>query len=942
MRNAMLTLLSLVTAFKVSKEAPAASSPINKGSVDDTIYVVETLSNNINVVYAQNKLFNISSCALAVGVGSAKDPLEIEGLAHFVEHMLFAGPENDSPEKSFDEFLGMHGGYTNAVTSLFNTTYYFSISSKHFEGAMRMFSQFFTSPLQHMNDKAIKTAISEIDSEFYEKKNVPGRRLAAIINDIMKDGVMRKKFTSGNRATFTGRNMSQAASEFVKENYRTENMTLVICSDRDLEYMRELSKFFEAVPSSTQPTKEDKTLEIEDRLEISEIENISKKVFKEEFLSKIVHFKPVASRREMVIVVTLPCLRKYFKAAPLGYIYMLFMSTQSSGLLERLKNENLAYGASFSYSVESDMSMINIGVSLTEKGLEEYRKIISMVHKFITAMRPSQRLYSAISDYITEKFNTQPTESAINVALTIANNMLSCPVEHAMDRGYLFADFNEELISRCINGIADISQWIVFLSDANLAPGSGMVEKYFEVQYEIGDDCAECLSIPVDEFDITDKPRDQTQQINSLVISGERHLTRRMYSNGEISFVFDSDFKVPKLELDILLASEDVQQNPIRYYIYFSLILDSFKASYLDMISILDVNIRVKRSIEGIGIQFSGRSEYVTAMAKFFILNIPREEIPISDVISENKLESIKQALVDSYDEVIHSSPHNRLAETLLDGVIKRDSTEDEMVKIRGIRIEDLRINRSFFCRILAVGNTRFNKVEDVFKCIDSEFLGSPVAKPMTVKIKDQKSFKFTTYDQENNAVGLFYRINRSRKDVEFTDHAETHGNSDVVPDRHTFNMAVGNVILETVSYGFIDALRRQKELGYIVYCNITEVLSAGYMAFVVQSHVSTAEIKDNILKFVSGLKMQIQAMGNDEFERYKDNVINGYRASVSSLEIYSNMIRRQRARGNIDLNWIDKMIAAVSSLKKADLLEAKLWSKCTEVMCVRKDQDGN
>ena len=42
---------------------------------------------------------------LCVGVGSYSDPWEIQGMAHFLEHMVFMGSEKFPKENDFDAFI---------------------------------------------------------------------------------------------------------------------------------------------------------------------------------------------------------------------------------------------------------------------------------------------------------------------------------------------------------------------------------------------------------------------------------------------------------------------------------------------------------------------------------------------------------------------------------------------------------------------------------------------------------------------------------------------------------------------------------------------------------------------------------------------------------------------------------------------------------------------
>lgn len=42
-----------------------------------------------------------SAAALSVGIGSFKDPIETQGLAHYLEHMLFMGTEKYPDENDY-------------------------------------------------------------------------------------------------------------------------------------------------------------------------------------------------------------------------------------------------------------------------------------------------------------------------------------------------------------------------------------------------------------------------------------------------------------------------------------------------------------------------------------------------------------------------------------------------------------------------------------------------------------------------------------------------------------------------------------------------------------------------------------------------------------------------------------------------------------------------
>lgn len=101
----------------------------------------------MRVLLIQDDLAEKSAASLDVHVGSAFDPKAQQGIAHFLEHMLFMGTEKYPDENEYSEFIQNNSGYNNAWTSLTNTNYHFEIANDEFKEALDMFAQFFICPL---------------------------------------------------------------------------------------------------------------------------------------------------------------------------------------------------------------------------------------------------------------------------------------------------------------------------------------------------------------------------------------------------------------------------------------------------------------------------------------------------------------------------------------------------------------------------------------------------------------------------------------------------------------------------------------------------------------------------------------------------------------------------------------------------------------------------
>ncbi|MBA0706057.1 hypothetical protein Golax_018198 [Gossypium laxum] len=102
-----------------------------------------------------------------VGVGSSCDPVGLDGLAHFLEHMLFYASEKYPLEDSYSKYITEHGGSRNAFTDYEMTNYFFDVSTDCFEEALDRFAQFFIKPL--MSADATMREIKAVDSESLDK-----------------------------------------------------------------------------------------------------------------------------------------------------------------------------------------------------------------------------------------------------------------------------------------------------------------------------------------------------------------------------------------------------------------------------------------------------------------------------------------------------------------------------------------------------------------------------------------------------------------------------------------------------------------------------------------------------------------------------------------------------------------------------------------------------
>ncbi|XP_062013894.1 nardilysin-like [Rosa rugosa] len=115
-----------------------------KSPNDKRLYRVIKLENGLTALLNHDPQ---AAAAMCVGIGSFSDSLEAQGLAHFLEHMLFMGSTKFPDENEYASYLSKHGGSSNAHTEAEHTCYYFDVKREFLKGALKRFSQFFVSPL---------------------------------------------------------------------------------------------------------------------------------------------------------------------------------------------------------------------------------------------------------------------------------------------------------------------------------------------------------------------------------------------------------------------------------------------------------------------------------------------------------------------------------------------------------------------------------------------------------------------------------------------------------------------------------------------------------------------------------------------------------------------------------------------------------------------------
>ena len=211
------------------------NSQILQSPNDYRQYQYLTLENGLAVLLVHQADSEKSAAALTVNVGHFDDPAEREGLAHFLEHMLFLGSANYPDAGEYQHFINHHGGSHNAWTGTEHSSFFFDIDTRFFAEALARFADMFSQPL--FNSEYVEKERHAIEAEFSLKLKDDGRRIYQAHKESINPAHPFAKFSVGNLSTLADTeqgSLQHALQEFFATQYSASRMTLTLVSSLSL------------------------------------------------------------------------------------------------------------------------------------------------------------------------------------------------------------------------------------------------------------------------------------------------------------------------------------------------------------------------------------------------------------------------------------------------------------------------------------------------------------------------------------------------------------------------------------------------------------------------------------------------------------------------------------------------------------------------------------
>jgi len=204
------------------------------------VFHVDILKNGIKTICVHDKDTEKTSVTVSVNIGSYMDPKDSQGLAHFLEHMLFLGSKKYPDEEFYQTNVNKYGGHSNAFTDLFETVYYFSVFNNGIKELMDIFSRFFIDPL--FNENSVQREINAVNSEHDKNINDDKWRINQVIRNLANQDNNYNTFATGSNKTMNNKTIRSKMIEFYNKYYVSENISICIVSNLSIKEQQTLLK----------------------------------------------------------------------------------------------------------------------------------------------------------------------------------------------------------------------------------------------------------------------------------------------------------------------------------------------------------------------------------------------------------------------------------------------------------------------------------------------------------------------------------------------------------------------------------------------------------------------------------------------------------------------------------------------------------------------------
>ncbi|MDF1763600.1 MAG: insulinase family protein [Oleibacter sp.] len=816
---------------------------------DNYQYRYLELENGLRVTLVNAPESDKASAAMSVSVGSMDDPENREGLAHFLEHMLFLGTEPYPEADAYQEFIKQNGGSHNAFTSYRQTTYFFDIDNDKLEGAIDRFAPFFISPT--FDAAYVDREKNAVHAEYSASLKEDGRRIFSAEKMAMNPDFSFSNFATGNLDTLSDRDGQSIRSElidFYKKHYSSDRMTLVIAGDYSLDTLENWtrSSFAEVPKRDVEFVRPDVPWFIPGQLPLD------------------MNIAPIKELRRLQFTFPMPEVESKYRAKPLQLISSLLGHEGEGSILAALKEKGWAEGLSAGMSLSTQYaSSLQVSIQLTRDGLLHIDDITQMVLDYAKLMRqqPLPEYLAQEQKLLNEMtFRFQEHGELSQYAIRLTSNMMMFPVEDIIYGNYRMEGNTEEIVQPYLARLTANNMLRTLI-----APGvsTDTIDPWYGTDIQIrpsdfiykesGNEALTAnLYLP--------KPNPFIPENLEVNPSAPQSIPKALVNNEQkqVWYYPDNQFDLPKTQMftNLNLPSvADSAQGRVLASLYARAVNEALNTfSYPASLAGLNYNLGANTS--GLTIALGGYQD------KLPILLTQILDTMTSLTVTPSEFDRYRASLKRSLENKLKARPYQRTLDDLKTQVQTPSFDDSELLTILdSVSLEQLLqfskdIPSAVSTQVFVHGALSENDAVTLAKLIDDYYPANQVLPSLPSIVK-----------MPNDAVYA------SRLDSDHPDQAMTlyvQGN-----ESGDYARAKMGLLAQILSTPYYQLMRTEKQLGYIVFASAYPRQDIPGLIFIVQSPTSSvSEIWQHTQEFLTSYRATLDAMPEDEFELYKQGLI--------------------------------------------------------------------
>ncbi|MDW8845496.1 pyrroloquinoline quinone biosynthesis protein PqqF [Erwinia sp. MMLR14_017] len=223
-----------------------------------------TLANGLRVNLIHDPDASRAAALIQLAAGSHGGPREWPGLAHLLEHVLFAGSEGYQDQQRLMAWGPANGARLNATTQAHYTAWFFDIAPEKFRPGLRRLTDMLASPL--LTQESVRQEVAIIDAEFQLLSRHTGTLCEAALSQAFATPQRLYAFHVGNRAAFGEDDaaLQQALQAYHQRFFRAEKLELWLQGPQSVAALAELAEemgaIFSSFPALSEPEIQPLTL----------------------------------------------------------------------------------------------------------------------------------------------------------------------------------------------------------------------------------------------------------------------------------------------------------------------------------------------------------------------------------------------------------------------------------------------------------------------------------------------------------------------------------------------------------------------------------------------------------------------------------------------------------------------------------------------------------